>query len=106
MQSTAVVEPMDVAGNCQVSLFLCGVDRVGFLSLQCSEETLSYGVIPAVSSPTHALREALLGQSETKPAARVLGGFNRSSQHWIVVQTSDTHSVFRQVFSSRVFFEV
>lgn len=34
------------------------------------------------------------------------GGFNRSSQHWIVVQTSDTHSVFRQVFSSRVFFEV
>lgn len=34
------------------------------------------------------------------------GGFNRSSQHWIVVQTLDTHSVLRQVFSSRVFFEV
>lgn len=34
------------------------------------------------------------------------GGFNRSSQQWIVVQTLDTHSVLRQVFSSRVFFEV
>ena len=34
------------------------------------------------------------------------GGFNRSSQHWIVVQTLDTHSVLRQVFSIRVFFEV
>ena len=34
------------------------------------------------------------------------GGFNRSSQHWIVVQTLGAHSVLRQVFSSRVFFEV
>ncbi|MCV2223960.1 hypothetical protein ND528_20565 [Pseudomonas sp. C98] len=34
------------------------------------------------------------------------GGFNRSSQHWIVLQTLDTHSVLRQVFSSRVFFEI
>lgn len=34
------------------------------------------------------------------------GGFNRSSQHWVVVQTLDTHPVLRQVFSSRVFFEV
>jgi hypothetical protein len=81
MQPTAVVKPMEVAGNCQVSLFLGGVDRAGFLPLQCSEEAFSYSVIPAVSSPAHALREALLGQSETKFAARVLGGFNRSSQH-------------------------
>ena len=78
---------MDVAGNCQVSLFLCGVDRAGFLSLQCSEETFSYGVIPAVSSPTHALREALLGQSETKPAARVLAPLIGMENHSVDAQT-------------------
>jgi hypothetical protein len=32
------------------------------------------------------------------------GEFNRSSQHWIDGQILDTHSVLRQVFSSRVFF--
>lgn len=31
------------------------------------------------------------------------GEFNRSSQHWIVGQILDTHSMLRQVFSNRVF---
>nr|WP_256678882.1 DDE-type integrase/transposase/recombinase [Pseudomonas sp. FSL R10-0399] len=31
------------------------------------------------------------------------GEFNRSSQHWIVGLILDTHSVLRQVSSSRVF---
>ncbi len=32
------------------------------------------------------------------------GGFNRSSQHWVVDWISDIHSRLRLVFSSRVFF--
>ena len=56
--------------------------------------------------------EKAVGQRETEQTLihhsdrGAQGGFNRSSQHWIVVQTLDTHSVLRQVFSSRVFFEV
>lgn len=62
-------------------------------------------------SVAQAFRQALRKRRRRQPLVHhsdrgIQGGFNRSSQHWIVVQTSDTHSVFRQVFSSRVFFEV
>lgn len=51
-------------------------------------------------------------QREVKPGLfihsdrGVQGGFNRSSQHWVVEQILHTHSAFRRVFSSRVFFGV
>ncbi|OZY57765.1 hypothetical protein CJF39_19875, partial [Pseudomonas lundensis] len=52
-----------------------------------------------------ALDALLMAVWRRKPKIRVIvhsdqgsqGGFNRSSQHWIVVQTLDTHSVLRQV---------
>ena len=61
-----------------------------------------------------SLRALQLAVGLRRPASELVfhsdqgcqGGFNRSSQHWIVVQTLGAHSVLRQVFSSRVFFEV
>ena len=107
MQALAVVEAGDVI--CHIALGFRMVRVISLpdtLHLQVQEEAFSDGVIPAVTFAAHAADKAILGQQRLVLVARILGGFNRSSQHWIVVQTSDTHSVFRQVFSSRVFFEV
>mgnify|MGYP003429873959 FL=1 len=76
------------------------------LGLQCSEKTLDHRIVQTVPFSRHALLYASILQRTLVSRLLVLGGFNRSSQHWIVVQTLDTHSVLRQVFSSRVFFEV
>lgn len=97
---------MDVARDRCVSLCFAGIHTGGFLLFKCGKKALCYGVIPAVTLATHALYEASFHDHAAKTAACVLGGFNRSSQHWIVVQTLNTHSVLRQVFSSLVFFEV
>ncbi len=76
------------------------------LPLEQTEEAFTGSVVPTMSDGTHAADQRVANQKTLIVRTGELGGFNRSSQHWIVVQTLDTHSVLRQVFSSRVFFEV
>ena len=64
----------------------------GPLRLERREETLHDGVLPHVTGPTHAAGNAQRVQRPLQLRARILGGFNRSSQHRVVRQIVDGRS--------------
>ena len=87
MQALAVVEAGDVIGH--VKLGLCVVRVIALpdaLHLQVQKEAFSNSVIPAVAFAAHAADETMFAQQGLVLLARILGGFNRSSQHYIVEQ--------------------
>ena len=107
MAAFCVVEHFEVIKHITASIFPRDVDfSLDPFPFQKLEKALSHGVVMTIASAAHAGDQIVCLQKAAPIGAAVLGGFNRSSQHWIVVQTLDTHSVLRQVFSIRVFFEV
>lgn len=105
MAAFCVVEHLDIIKHITTSILPRGVDfPLDPFPFQKLEKALGHSVVMTIASATHTGNQIVRFQKTAPIGAAVLGEFNRSSQHWIVVQTLDTHSVLRQVFSSRVFF--
>ncbi len=70
------------------------------LALQRPEETFHAGVVPAIACAAHAGRDAVRGeQLLVLPGSQ--GGFNRSTQHWVVRRIVGTCLGLRLVSSNQ-----
>ena len=82
MPPLTIVELLEVLEDLAVRLRPRGPARVvGQLDLHRGEEALRHGIIPAVTAPAHAADDPVCRQGAPIVGARVLGEFNRSSQH-------------------------
>ena len=70
-------------------------------TLQRPEETFHAGVVPAIAFAAHAGRDAVRGEQLLVLPGSILGGFNRSTQHWVVRRLVGTGLGLRLVFSNQ-----
>ena len=82
MAATPVVEHLDVleqVGDCRVPRDVARA--VDPFVLEAVEEALGGRIVPAVALAAHRTDHAVLGERGLEQATRVLGDFQRSSQH-------------------------
>ena len=107
MPTSWIVEALQVIEHVCPSLIAGLVDfPARTLCLEAREETLHRSVVPYIARTAHAASDAMLLQQALELLTRVLGGFNRSSQHSIVEQILGIRLELRRVFSSQAFFGV
>jgi hypothetical protein len=73
------------------------------LAFERGEEARRHRVIVGVSDRTHRGAHARLPTSFAEFDRGVLGGFNRSAQHWFHIDLGGTGRKLRQVSSSQAF---
>ena len=89
MAAFYVVEHLDVIEHITTSIFPRDVDfSLDPFPFQKLEKVLGHGVVMTVASATHTGNQIVRFQKTAPIGAAVLGGFNRSSQHWIVVHVN------------------
>src|SRR6185312_4749733 len=97
-----IVKALDVIehiGFRLISGAVCGSRRA--LGLQRGKEAFHGGVVPAVAGATHARSKALVREETLERLAGVMGGFNRSTQHWVVRRIVGTGLGLRLVSSNQ-----
>jgi len=77
-----IVEAFDPVNDVESSLGSGVVsDLIDALDFQGLEETLHRRIVPAISFAAHRLQHPEVGEQAAVEIARILGGFNWSSQH-------------------------
>src|SRR5689334_6178070 len=102
MSPLPVVEHLDVLRDLAASVLTGLVAPVMHqLILQCPPETLHRRVVIAVALPAHGRGHAELPQLLLIVLSTILGGFNRSTQHWVVRRIVGTGLGLRLVSSNQ-----
>ncbi len=106
MTTTAVVEHFNVFKQIGLRVLMRPVARgVNPFVLQAVEEAFRRGVVPAISLAAHRAAHTVGGQFALELVTRILGVFNRSSQHEIVEQILDARSMLLPESSIQASFE-
>ncbi len=106
MATTAVVKHFDVFEQIGLRVLMRSIARgVNPFVLQAVEEVFRRGIVPTISLAVHRAAHAIGGQFALELVTRVLGVFNRSSQHEIVEQILDARSMLLPESSIQASFE-
>jgi hypothetical protein len=82
VSSLPIIEHLDVFEDVLRRFTSCGVvPMIDQFTLERPEETFDAGVVPAVALAAHAGDETVLIEQTLVARGRILGGFNRSTQH-------------------------
>src|SRR5512140_67733 len=103
MTPTPVVEHLDPLEHRCLRCIPRRVDRsVDELSLECAEEALGHGVVPAITRAAHALAHACSGQRSTATAARFARAIcSAETARWRSILESMAHPTIRREYRSR-----
>ncbi|SRR6266702_1491134 len=82
MKAKRVVPRLQEVKDLAPRLFMRGEVRARKqFTFKCGEEGFAHGVVKAIANAAHGRTNASLAAAAAEGNGRVLGGFNRSSQH-------------------------